>query len=47
MIETDNPAGDIFLITDNLSSHNSLQTHTWLAEHPRLQHVFIRKARVG
>jgi len=42
-IEADNPKGDIFIITDNLSSHNSLETRTWLAEHPRIQHVFIPK----
>lgn len=29
-IEADNPTGDIFIITDNLSSHNSLETRTWL-----------------
>jgi hypothetical protein len=40
-IEADNPTGDIFIITDNLSSHNSLETRTWLEEHPRLHHVFI------
>ena len=40
-IEADNPRGDIFIITDNLSSHNSAQTRAWMAEHPRLQHVFI------
>jgi hypothetical protein len=28
---------------DNLSSHNSAQTCTWLAEHPRLHQVFIPK----
>jgi len=39
--EGDNPTGDIFMVTDNLSSHNSLETRTWLVEHPRLQHVFI------
>src|SRR5260370_14025883 len=42
-IEADNPMGDIFIVTDNLSSHNSLETRTWLAEHPRLQHVFTPK----
>ena len=42
-IEADNPAGDIFLITDNLSSHNSLETRTWLVDHPRIQQVFIPK----
>lgn len=40
-IETDNPAGDIFIISDNLSSHNSVETRTWLEEHPRIHHVFI------
>jgi len=42
-IEADNPMGDIFFITDNRSLHNSLETRTWLAEHPRLQQVFIPK----
>ena len=40
-IESDNPTGDIFIITDNLSSHSSLETRTWLVDHPRIQHVFI------
>jgi len=40
-IEADNPNGDIFIISDNLSSHNSLETRTWLEGHPRLHHVFI------
>jgi DDE superfamily endonuclease len=40
-IEADNPRGDIFVITDNLSSHNSAQTRAWMVEHPRLHHVFI------
>jgi transposase len=42
-IEATNPTGDIFVITDNLSSHNSAETRAWLAEHPRLHHVFIPK----
>jgi transposase len=42
-IDVANPTGDIFIIADNLSSHNSLETRTWLAEHPRLHHVFIPK----
>jgi hypothetical protein len=29
------------MITDNLSSHNSHETTTWLSAHPRLHHVFI------
>jgi DDE superfamily endonuclease len=40
-IEADNPKGDIFIITDNLSSHFSLETRTWLVDHPRIQHLFI------
>jgi len=40
-IEADNPTGDIFIITDNLSSHSSLETRTWLEGHPRIQHIFI------
>jgi DDE superfamily endonuclease len=40
-IEADNPQGDIFIITDNLSSHFSLETRTWLVDHPRIQHLFI------
>lgn len=42
-IEADNPIGDIFIITDNLSSHNSAQTRAWMVEHLRLHHVFIPK----
>jgi transposase len=42
-IEADNAMGDIFIITDNLSSHSSAQTRTWMAEHPRLHQVFIPK----
>jgi hypothetical protein len=40
-IEADNPTGDIYVITDNLSSHNSLETRSWLEEHPRIHQVFI------
>src|SRR5260221_6336983 len=40
-IEADNPHGDICIISDNLSSHNSLETRTWLEGHPRIHHVFI------
>jgi hypothetical protein len=31
------------VITDNLSSHTSYSTRTWLADHPRIQHTFIPK----
>jgi hypothetical protein len=40
-IAADNPTGEIYIITDNLSSHYSLETRTWLEEHPRMHHVFI------
>jgi transposase len=42
-VETANPAGDIVVITDNLSSHNSASTRTWLLDHPRIRQVFIPK----
>jgi hypothetical protein len=29
------------VITDNLSSHSSFSTRTWLADHPRISQVFI------
>ncbi|MET7607330.1 hypothetical protein [Streptomyces avermitilis] len=28
-VEAANPTGDIYVVTDNLSSHNSLSTRTW------------------
>ncbi|WP_240351029.1 transposase [Streptomyces olivoreticuli] len=40
-LETGNPTGNPYVITDNLSSHNSLSTRTWLEDHPRIHHVFI------
>jgi hypothetical protein len=42
-VEAANPAGTIMVITDNLSSHTSYSTRTWLAGHPRIQHAFIPK----
>jgi hypothetical protein len=42
-VEQANPAGTIMVITDNLSSHTSYSTRTWLADHPRIQHAFIPK----
>ena len=41
MLEDANPTGEIVVVTDNLSSHNSVSTRTWLEDHPRIQHVFI------
>ena len=31
------------MVTDNLSSHTSVATREWLAEHPRIRQVFIPK----
>jgi transposase len=42
-IEADNPKGDLFVITDNLTSHLSAETNVWLAAHPRIHQVFIPK----
>lgn len=36
-----NPAGDLYLITDNLASHKSPPIQNWLAEHPRVRQVFL------
>ncbi|MEW1914339.1 transposase [Kitasatospora sp. NPDC085895] len=41
LLEDTNPTGDIYVVTDNLPSHNSLSTRTWLEDHPRIRHVFI------
>jgi hypothetical protein len=46
-VEAANPAGAIMVITDNLSSHTSDSTRTWLADHPRIQHAFIPKGPAG
>ena len=42
-IETANPSGEVYIITENLSSHDSKATRTWLQDHPRLHQVFIPK----
>jgi DDE superfamily endonuclease len=36
-----NPEGEVRVITDNLASHTSPPILDWLAEHPRVQQVFI------
>ena len=41
--EAGNPAGEIVVITDNLSSHTSQSTQEWLIGHPRIRQVFIPK----
>jgi len=35
------PHGDLYLITDNLSSHSSGPIRDWLLAHPRIQQAFI------
>jgi transposase len=42
-VEQANPDGTIVVITDNLSSHHSASTRTWLLDHPRIRQVFIPK----
>ncbi|MGW1077984.1 IS630 family transposase [Streptomyces sp. NPDC002537] len=41
LLEDANPTGDIVIVTDNLSSHNSKATREWLEDHPRIRHAFI------
>ena len=41
--EQANPEGTIYVITDNLSSHDSKSTRAWLEDHPRIRHAFIPK----
>jgi hypothetical protein len=41
LVEQANPTGELAVITDNLSSHFSFSTRTWLADHPRIRQVFI------
>ncbi|WP_406307242.1 transposase [Streptomyces sp. NBC_00885] len=40
-LEQAHPDGEIWIVTDNLSSDNSLSTRTWLEDHPRIHHAFI------
>ncbi|MFG3026917.1 transposase [Streptomyces sp. NPDC048254] len=41
LIEDANPDGEIWVVTDNLSSHHSVSTRTWLEGHARIHHAFI------
>lgn len=41
LLEDAYPSGKLYLIADNLSTHLSRKTRTWLAEHPRIHQVFI------
>jgi transposase len=40
-VERENPSGELYLITDNLSSHKSPPIREWLEKHPRVKQVFI------
>ncbi|MEV4189688.1 transposase [Streptosporangium canum] len=40
-MEAANPHGQIVVVADNLSSHNSVSTCTWLIDHPRIRQMFI------
>jgi ureidoglycolate hydrolase len=42
-VEKANPAGDLYLITDNLASPKSPPVVEWLEAHPRVHQVFIPK----
>ena len=37
------PRGQVVIITDNLSSHDSKSTRAWPEDHPRIRHAFIPK----
>jgi transposase len=41
--ERANPTGDLYVVSDNLSSHDSRALRAWLVDHPRLKQVFIPK----
>jgi transposase len=42
-LDTANPTGGLYVITDNLASHKSPPIQEWLATPPRVQQVFIPK----
>jgi len=42
-LEQATPDGQLNVITDNLTSHKSQGTLTWLADHPRITQTFIPK----
>lgn len=42
-LEQANPLGELYLISDNLSSHKSPPVVAWLDAHPRVHPVFIPK----
>jgi DDE superfamily endonuclease len=46
-VEQANPTGEIAVIADNLSSHSSVSTRSWLAGHPRIRQCSSRSAPAG
>jgi hypothetical protein len=42
-VDQANPEGELYLITDNLSSHTSAPVRAWLDDQPRVQQVPIPK----
>ena len=46
-VERANPAGDLYVVSDNLSSHDSRALREWLVDHPRIRQVFTPKAPAG
>jgi len=46
-IEADNPKGDLYIITYNLSSHSSLEACIWLVDHPRIITCSFPQLRAG
>jgi hypothetical protein len=42
-IERAIPKGLIYLVADNLKTHNSVLVREWLERHPRIEHAFIPK----
>ena len=42
-LDTTNPTGDLYVISDNLASHKSPPIQAWLEANPRVHHAFIPK----
>jgi hypothetical protein len=36
-----NPAGDLYVITDDLSGHRGVAARIWLEDHPRIRHAVV------
>jgi hypothetical protein len=42
-LDAANPLGDLYVLSDNLSSHKSPPIQEWLSAHPRVHAVYIPK----